>query len=286
MSLVSVEAPKRKPFGLSGLVIDRPNLLIPSLTPDAAVALEQRQAEICLQQLDLPADRAVGDMQGLRCASDAAQPGRRFKGAQGIERGKSPVHACEHSAQAKSEKLVCRHLRFRTTLRVMETQNIPTRRELFTGFFGIGIIGFGGVLPLVADADWVMVFDADEFLSVNHPSGHLEGMLDDAVAAGAMGSPTYVLSGEPFWGQDRIEYLDRALSTRWTGSGTLRIWIMTAMAAPSCAAHAGMLLACRWYDKAARDANRCTVTRRATHGRSWTGGTWLPPMPSEKPPER
>ena len=31
----------------------------------------------------------------------------------------------------------------------METQNIPTRRELFTGFFGIGIIGFGGVLPLV-----------------------------------------------------------------------------------------------------------------------------------------
>ncbi len=40
---------------------------------------------------------------------------------------------------------------------------------------------------LVADADWVMVFDADEFLSVNHPTGHLEGMLDDAVAAGANG---------------------------------------------------------------------------------------------------
>ena len=36
----------------------------------------------------------------------------------------------------------------------------------------------------------------------------------DAVAAGAMGSPTYVLNGEPFWGQDRIEYLDRALSIR------------------------------------------------------------------------
>jgi hypothetical protein len=40
---------------------------------------------------------------------------------------------------------------------------------------------------LVADADWVMVFDADEFLSVNHPSGHLDGMLDDAVAQGANG---------------------------------------------------------------------------------------------------
>ncbi|MCB1381576.1 MAG: 2-hydroxychromene-2-carboxylate isomerase [Notoacmeibacter sp.] len=35
----------------------------------------------------------------------------------------------------------------------------------------------------------------------------------DAVAAGAMGSPTYVLDGEPFWGQDRIGYLDHALTT-------------------------------------------------------------------------
>lgn len=41
--------------------------------------------------------------------------------------------------------------------------------------------------PLVAAADWVMVFDADEFLSVNHPSGHLDGMLDDTVALGANG---------------------------------------------------------------------------------------------------
>lgn len=41
--------------------------------------------------------------------------------------------------------------------------------------------------PLVQDADWVMVFDADEFLSINHPSGHLDGMLDDAVAKDANG---------------------------------------------------------------------------------------------------
>lgn len=41
--------------------------------------------------------------------------------------------------------------------------------------------------PLVAAADWVMVFDADEFLSVNHPSGTVSGMLDDAVARGANG---------------------------------------------------------------------------------------------------
>lgn len=41
--------------------------------------------------------------------------------------------------------------------------------------------------PLVAAADWVLVFDADEFLCINHPSGHLDGMLDDTVARGANG---------------------------------------------------------------------------------------------------
>lgn len=36
---------------------------------------------------------------------------------------------------------------------------------------------------------------------------------DAAIAAGAVGAPAYVLAGEPFWGQDRIDYLDHALST-------------------------------------------------------------------------
>lgn len=36
---------------------------------------------------------------------------------------------------------------------------------------------------------------------------------EEAVAADAVGVPCYVLNGEPFWGQDRIELLDRALST-------------------------------------------------------------------------
>ncbi|MDH3582054.1 MAG: 2-hydroxychromene-2-carboxylate isomerase [Hyphomicrobiales bacterium] len=35
----------------------------------------------------------------------------------------------------------------------------------------------------------------------------------DAVAAQAIGSPCYVLDGEPFWGQDRIGLLDAALTT-------------------------------------------------------------------------
>jgi hypothetical protein len=43
------------------------------------------------------------------------------------------------------------------------------------------------VEPVVAAADWLMVFDADEFLCINHPSGHLDGMIADAAARGANG---------------------------------------------------------------------------------------------------
>jgi hypothetical protein len=48
-------------------------------------------------------------------------------------------------------------------------------------------IGHAEREPLVAEADWLIVFDADEFLCINHPSGTLEGMLDDTVALGANG---------------------------------------------------------------------------------------------------
>lgn len=35
----------------------------------------------------------------------------------------------------------------------------------------------------------------------------------DAIAVDATGVPSFVLNGEPFWGQDRLDMLDRALST-------------------------------------------------------------------------
>lgn len=35
----------------------------------------------------------------------------------------------------------------------------------------------------------------------------------DAVAAGVFGAPSYVLDGEVFWGQDRLELLDAALAS-------------------------------------------------------------------------
>lgn len=36
---------------------------------------------------------------------------------------------------------------------------------------------------------------------------------EEAIAADATGVPCFVLNGEPFWGQDRLDLLDRALST-------------------------------------------------------------------------
>lgn len=35
---------------------------------------------------------------------------------------------------------------------------------------------------------------------------------EDAIAADATGVPCFVLNGEPFWGQDRLDMLDRALA--------------------------------------------------------------------------
>ncbi|MCO4864359.1 2-hydroxychromene-2-carboxylate isomerase [Cupriavidus sp. WGlv3] len=34
----------------------------------------------------------------------------------------------------------------------------------------------------------------------------------DAISAGVFGAPWYVFDGEPFWGQDRLDFLDRALA--------------------------------------------------------------------------
>lgn len=41
-----------------------------------------------------------------------------------------------------------------------------------------------------------------------------EKNLEEAIAAGVFGSPTYVLEGENFWGQDRLDLLEEALASR------------------------------------------------------------------------
>lgn len=40
---------------------------------------------------------------------------------------------------------------------------------------------------------------------------------DDAVAAGVFGSPSYVYDGEVFWGQDRLDMLDSAITLERAG---------------------------------------------------------------------
>lgn len=48
-------------------------------------------------------------------------------------------------------------------------------------------LNYAQVEPVVCQSDWVMVFDADEFLSIRHGDGTLDGLIADAVAQGANG---------------------------------------------------------------------------------------------------
>jgi len=43
---------------------------------------------------------------------------------------------------------------------------------------------------------------------------NLQAGTDGALAAQVFGAPSYVLNGEIFWGQDRLDFLDRALAKR------------------------------------------------------------------------
>lgn len=74
--------------------------------------------------------------------------------------------------------------------------------------------------PIVRQADWVLVFDADEFLCVRHPSHSVEGMLDDAVAQGATGIVItwriYGSGGVVDWSSDPVtEQYIRAAPPLW-----------------------------------------------------------------------
>lgn len=48
-------------------------------------------------------------------------------------------------------------------------------------------LNYAQVEPVVCQSDWVMVFDADEFLSIRHGDGTLDGLIADAKAQGANG---------------------------------------------------------------------------------------------------
>ena len=40
----------------------------------------------------------------------------------------------------------------------------------------------------------------------------LEKNTDEAIAANVFGAPWYVVDGEGFWGQDRLDFVERALT--------------------------------------------------------------------------
>jgi len=42
---------------------------------------------------------------------------------------------------------------------------------------------------------------------------HLRTEVDKAIARGAFGSPYIIVDGEPFWGSDRLDQIDRWLQT-------------------------------------------------------------------------
>ena len=59
-------------------------------------------------------------------------------------------------------------------------------------------------------------FDAEDILAKARTDGVSairERNSEEAIAADAIGVPSYVLNGEVFWGQDRIELLEQALVT-------------------------------------------------------------------------
>ena len=57
------------------------------------------------------------------------------------------------------------------------------------------------------DADTVMTRARSEEIAAIRQKN-----TQDAIAVDAIGAPVYVINGEPFWGQDRIDYLDAALA--------------------------------------------------------------------------
>jgi 2-hydroxychromene-2-carboxylate isomerase len=56
--------------------------------------------------------------------------------------------------------------------------------------------------------------DGDRLLAeAPHARARYDALTQEALARGVFGAPTYVYRGELFWGQDRLDFLDRALAT-------------------------------------------------------------------------
>ncbi|MDR9438810.1 MAG: 2-hydroxychromene-2-carboxylate isomerase [Halomonas sp.] len=69
-----------------------------------------------------------------------------------------------------------------------------------------------GTLRRIADAeglDGTALLEASE---TDAGQQHLDAACEQALAAGCFGSPWYDVAGEPFWGQDRLDLLEKTLA--------------------------------------------------------------------------
>jgi len=82
----------------------------------------------------------------------------------------------------------------------IEDRDISDRGTLYDILEKNGLEKNGAAPTLVERAD------SDEIRS------RRDAYTEQALAAGVFGAPSYVLDGEIFWGQDRLDFLERALS--------------------------------------------------------------------------
>jgi len=77
-----------------------------------------------------------------------------------------------------------------------EEKNIADEAVLIASADSVGLVG-GDLLEQAKDDQWVKAY---------------AGTTETAIATGVFGSPTYQVGDELYWGQDRLDFLDRALT--------------------------------------------------------------------------
>ena len=72
----------------------------------------------------------------------------------------------------------------------------------------------GDQATLIAIADHLGLNGAELAAAAAADAGKAHGaaLTEEAIAAHVFGAPTYIVRGEPFWGQDRLELVERALT--------------------------------------------------------------------------
>ena len=71
----------------------------------------------------------------------------------------------------------------------------------------------------IGDADTRAAIVAEQGLDAtalaavaNQAATAFDAYTEEAIAAQVFGAPWYLVEGEPFWGQDRLEFVERALA--------------------------------------------------------------------------